>query len=555
MKRLFPLILTLLLCSYTFGQSVLEVPATDEQGDPIINALIQYVVADTNEQGEQLHDVYKLQRGKTYFYNQSPVFKNPITLIADEPGTTDETKPPKIIITTDDQGSVPYEHCITTFADLTIKNIAFSTTTIENSYSWANVILLQSDDLTITLEGCIFELTGWGMIEAAVENTTFILDKNHLRNGTVIPSGDEWVPFFIEINTGSIESFIARNNTFFNLQGAVVNIEVQNRVKYFEFDHNTLVNVVKGFTTAINAHTNTKITNNIFYNVRTHSDKISDILDGEDQVNAGVVSVDTLFSNEPGSSLPFVMNEEERKFELKNNVYYFTPEVEAYWAHYDSIEAVQWMDPRTLHMFDDDAAYPNFVAEGNVNTDPGFANFGGTDGMVAQLYNHRDNGTFGFWGWDPDSVDYPDVHWAFLQWPLPEDFSYSANFTSSDGYRVGSLAYYPDEMQQYYDGITTDVGDYDGLTELPTELALEQNYPNPFNPSTNVKFTLVKNGEVNLKVYNAIGKEVKTIINNQEMGIGTHQFNIDLSNHSSGIYFLVLKQNSDVKVRKMTLIK
>ena len=555
MKKLFPFILTLLLCSYAYSQSVLEVPANDDQGNPIINALIQYVVADTNENGEQLHDVYKLERGKTYFYNQSPVFKNPITLIADEPGTTNETKPPKIIITTDDAGEVPYEHCITTFADLTIKNIAFSTTTVEEGYSWANTILLQSDGLTIDLEGCIFELTGWGMIEAVVENTTFILNKCHLRNGTVLPSGDEWVPFFIEVNTGSIEKLIARNNTFFNLQGSFVNMEVQNRVKYFEFDHDTLVNVVKGFTTAINAHTDSKITNNIFYNVRTHSDKIDDVLAGEDQVNAGVVSADTLFSNEPGSSLPFVMNEADRKFEVKNNVYYFTPEVQDYWTHYDSVMAVEWMDSRTQHMFDDDAAYPDFVAESNVNADPGFTNFGGTDGMVAQMYNHRDNGTFGFWGWDPDSADYPDVHWAFLQWPLPEDFSYSADFTSTDGYHVGSLVYYPDEMEQYYNGIATDVDDAYGTEELPTELVLEQNYPNPFNPATNVKFTLAEAGEVNLKVYNAIGKELKTIISNREMGVGTHQFNIDLSNHSSGVYFLVLKQNHNVKVRKMTLIK
>ena len=98
MKKILSIILTFVLSGFTLGQSVLEVPAADDQGNPIINALIQYVVADTNEAGQQLHDIYKLQRGKTYFYNQSPVFKNPITLIADEPGTTDETKPPKIII-------------------------------------------------------------------------------------------------------------------------------------------------------------------------------------------------------------------------------------------------------------------------------------------------------------------------------------------------------------------------------------------------------------------------------------------------------------------------
>jgi len=103
MNRFLVLFIVLALGSFVMGQTVLEVPS-ESDGQPIINALTQYVVADTNQNGEQLHDIYKLQRGKTYFYNQSPVFKNPITLIADPPGDTDETKPPQLLITTDDEG-------------------------------------------------------------------------------------------------------------------------------------------------------------------------------------------------------------------------------------------------------------------------------------------------------------------------------------------------------------------------------------------------------------------------------------------------------------------
>ena len=120
MHKFLIVFVVLTMGSLAVGQSVLEVPA-DVEGTPVTNALIQYVVADTNASGEQLHDIYKLQRGKTYFYNQSPIFKNPITLIADPPGDTDETKPPQLLITTDDEGGTPYEHAITTFADLTVK--------------------------------------------------------------------------------------------------------------------------------------------------------------------------------------------------------------------------------------------------------------------------------------------------------------------------------------------------------------------------------------------------------------------------------------------------
>jgi len=553
MHRLIPIFLVFAMGSLAIGQTVLEVPA-DIDGEPVTNALIQYVVADTNESGEQLHDIYKLLRGKTYFYNQSPVFKNPITLVADPPGDTDETKPPQLLITTDDEGGTPYEHCITTFADLTVRNIAFNTTTVEGSYSWANAILLQADDLKIVLEGCHFTLIGWGMIEADVDNTVFILDKCHVRNGTVYDYGDEWVPFFFEINTGTADSLVIRNSTFFNLQGSVINVETQNIINYLELDHNTMANVVKGFTTAIHAHVNSKITNNIFYNVATHSYKIAEIEDGEDQINAGVITVDTLFSNEPGSSLPFVMDESDRSFVLTNNAYFFTPGVEGYWAHYDSVLAVPWLDARAQAMFDDDDSYPNFIDENNVSVDPGFVNFGGTSGMVSQLYNHRDNGTFGFWGWDPDSAIYdPPLHLAFLQWPLPEDFSYSASITSNDGYHVGSLVYYPSELEDYYDGLTNIEPAMNN--NIPTEFSLRQNYPNPFNPTTAVEFVLAKNGSTNLVIYNALGQTVKTILDNKEMSAGSYTVDIDMSVHASGIYFYVLEQHNNRQVQKMVLMK
>jgi len=551
-KTLLSLFLSVALVSVAFAQSVQDVPANDGDGNPIINALIQYVVADTNAAGEQLHDIYKLERGKTYFYNQSPVFNNPITLVADEPGETNETKPPKLIITANDAGEIPYEHCITTFADLTIKNIAFSTTSIENGYSWANAILLQADDLRIVLENCYFELIGWGMIEAAVNNTVFILDRCHVRNGTVIPDGDEWVPFFLELDTGTADSIIMRNNTFFNLQGSIINVNQQNIINTFVFDHNTCVNVVKGFTTAIHAHVNTTITNNIFYNVSTSGEKIAEVLTGEDGVQNGIINADTLISNEPNApdSLLHIMDEADRKLVVKNNAYFYTQGVKDHWAAFDSVEAVSWINTRTQAMFDDDTAWPNFVEENNVEIDPGFTNFGGTDLMVSQLNNHRANGTFGFWGWDPDSTQYPDVHWAFLQWPLPEDFSYSANIPTTDGYHAGSLVYYPTELAQY---IVSDVEE--NINNIPTAFSLEQNYPNPFNPTTNIKFTLAKVGEVSLTVYNSLGQEIMSVLNNKVLSAGSYQNSVDMSGFSSGIYFYTLKQNDNIQVQKMMLLK
>ena len=75
---------------------------------------------------------------------------------------------------------------------------------------------------------------------------------------------------------------------------------------------------------------------------------------------------------------------------------------------------------------------------------------------------------------------------------------------------------------------------------LPKDFALEQNYPNPFNPSTTIRFSLPINGEVNIKLFNALGQEVVNIFNG-ELNAGIYETNFNASNLASGVYFYMLK--------------
>jgi hypothetical protein len=540
----------------------LLVPATEADGVTLRTNALFDIVADTNTAGEQLHDVYRLERGKYYFYNQSPVFKNPITLVAYPPGTTNETKPPKIMVANNDEGWAPYAHCIETFADLTVKNIAFSTTSVEGSYTWANAILLHTDGLRIVLDGCHFTLTGWGILEAAVDNTVFIVTNCHIRNATVYDYGDSWCPFFFEIDVGSVDSLIATNNTWFNMQGSVLNIEQQNFVRYFLFDHNTLVNIIRGFTPLV-SHLESYITNNIFYNVEAYSVLATEAAGGEDGMALSVINADTLISNEAGASDSLAalspMDENERICVVKNNAYMFSQGVQDFWTTHDSVVATEWMNSVTQAMFDGDVGYPNFVAEDNVNIDPGFTEFGGTDSMVYQMNDFRTGGGFGFWGWyHPDTVGYPTpLSWAILQWPLPEDFSYSADITSSDGFHVGSLQYYPSELAAYEIPLSID-RDKDGA--VPIRFKLAQNYPNPFNPSTNIEYQLHAMSDVSLTVYNLLGQEIKTLVNASRVAAGPYSVIWDGTDNSglkvsNGIYFYRLQTSTGSITKKMALLK
>jgi Domain of unknown function (DUF5666)/Secretion system C-terminal sorting domain len=96
-----------------------------------------------------------------------------------------------------------------------------------------------------------------------------------------------------------------------------------------------------------------------------------------------------------------------------------------------------------------------------------------------------------------------------------------------------------------------------GVDESPAvvnEFTLDQNYPNPFNPSTTISFTLTANQFVSLKVFNALGEEVSTLVNDN-LTQGSHSINFNANSLSSGFYIYKLESGSQVQVRKMMLLK
>ncbi|MCZ2269230.1 MAG: T9SS type A sorting domain-containing protein [Ignavibacteriales bacterium] len=88
----------------------------------------------------------------------------------------------------------------------------------------------------------------------------------------------------------------------------------------------------------------------------------------------------------------------------------------------------------------------------------------------------------------------------------------------------------------------------------PQTFSLEQNYPNPFNPVTKIKFTLASNEYTTLKVYDIIGKEITTLVNNQ-MEKGHYEINFDASNLPSGVYLYTLNAGGYKETRKMILMR
>jgi len=91
------------------------------------------------------------------------------------------------------------------------------------------------------------------------------------------------------------------------------------------------------------------------------------------------------------------------------------------------------------------------------------------------------------------------------------------------------------------------------LEQIPNQVVLHQNYPNPFNPTTTIAFSIPRSDLVSIKVYNIVGDEITTLIND-ELSIGNHSIKWDGSLQPSGVYFVQIESSGFVQTRKMVLL-
>jgi hypothetical protein len=89
---------------------------------------------------------------------------------------------------------------------------------------------------------------------------------------------------------------------------------------------------------------------------------------------------------------------------------------------------------------------------------------------------------------------------------------------------------------------------------LPTTTALAQNYPNPFNPSTTITFSLASRQFVSLKIYDMLGKEAATIVN-EELPAGTYSRVWNAASMPSGVYFSSMKAGGTTETKRIVLTK
>lgn len=110
------------------------------------------------------------------------------------------------------------------------------------------------------------------------------------------------------------------------------------------------------------------------------------------------------------------------------------------------------------------------------------------------------------------------------------------------------------DMGAYGGGDTAQVGVVDNTCSLPEDFALLQNYPNPFNSGTTIRFMLVESAEVQLTIYDLLGREIQTLIDDFRQA-GVHTVVFEAAGLSSGVYFYRLRAGDIAETKRMLLLK
>ncbi len=140
---------------------------------------------------------------------------------------------------------------------------------------------------------------------------------------------------------------------------------------------------------------------------------------------------------------------------------------------------------------------------------------------------------------------------------LSEDISSGESGSDSDGDGVPYVPEQPNNLPPVFateatlDLTITSVEDE--IVQV-TDYKLEQNFPNPFNPTTTIRFSLPVDNFVTLKVYNLLGQEIATLVNENKIA-GNYNINFNASNLSSGVYLYRIDTGNFTAVKKFTLLK
>ena len=165
--------------------------------------------------------------------------------------------------------------------------------------------------------------------------------------------------------------------------------------------------------------------------------------------------------------------------------------------------------------------------------------------------NYHDSGTTVQFGVLSRNIVFNGTPYTFRGWVGSGLNSYTSPDSTGNDTAVSILIRNPiSEVARW----TVPIGIQNISTEIPKEYKLYQNFPNPFNPTTNINFDIIRNGNVRIIVYDLLGREVETLVN-QDMSPGRYKLDFNAVNYASGMYIYKIVTSDFVDVKKMLIVK
>ena len=350
----------------------------------------------------------------------------------------------------------------------------------------------------------------------------------------------------IDLRNGSCDSLILVNNTFLNNDDRVIrHYSSTAPIRYAKIDHNTFVNSMSfhgllsfGYTQGLFS-----ITNNLFVNPwalgnDTDVTRQAEMGDNNENDAYGHARM-TIVNAKPdtvGQAVPTTWT-------FKNNYYRITPTLQTWWTNAGASPALTLPPALPWHIskkVGTDSTNGFQATTVDLTKVPAV--------MTALMTWYRSpsggNKTKANGSWTLAN-DFNRVSYGYLTDTLDCTYPISASIytAATGGQPVGSLMWWGKTV-----GVTK------SINSVPTGYALAQNYPNPFNPTTNFTYEISKAGFVSIKIYDILGREVATLVNEVKQA-GSFAATWNAINAGSGIYFCKMQSGSFTATKKMILMK
>ena len=515
--------------------------------------------------------VYELKRNGYYPFNTLKTQRNTVIVGEDN----------RILVNNDDAGSaLPLiTGRINAAHNLTIKNCNIT----ESVNYGPPALAVDSPNIKMIIDNCLFEHTKnvFASVNQADCNVTF---RNcYFVNMNGKPGRHNGGVFDCYAN---LDTLLVENCTHLMAQGSMYRLRYNPENYKFRriiFNHNTFINCSGNVFMNSGYHSNISLTNNILVNCNIQSyqgyNYTSLYEQDPDGLPMGLVNV------YPDSA--DIVNNTARKFLCQNNLVYW----DSLLADMDSIlnartvnYVTDWqsqmiiMNSRTDSMFKHKEPYNTtpylyLVTDTWKNqilnfTDP-------KDLFTTQLANVK---TFSLMTVDNKRsyrTTLPDwrlVHtskdkYLYADWPIPVDLSYNNTEFMNAGlgdFPLGDLNWFPNQKAKWLAQRITEYKSIDDALNtgklvidvpyLPVKFVLWQNYPNPFNSITIISYQLAVDSDVDLKIYDVLGREVAKLVN-EKQNKGIHFVHFNGSSLASGVYFYYLKVNGYEATKKMVILK